>query len=73
MELPNAEATQPRDDARRTLYPEIEPFDRGMLAVSPVHTLYWEQSGNPNGKPAVFVHGGPGGGSDPKQRRFFDP
>jgi proline iminopeptidase len=58
---------------RRGLYPEIEPFDRGTLRVSPVHTIYYEQSGNPRGKPAVFVHGGPGGGTDPKQRRFFDP
>jgi proline iminopeptidase len=57
----------------RTLYPEIEPFDHGMLAVSPVHSIYYEQSGNPKGKPALFVHGGPGGASDPKQRRFFDP
>ncbi len=59
--------------ARRNLYPEIEPYDRGMLEVSPVHRIYWEQSGNPNGKPAIFVHGGPGGGTDPRQRRFFDP
>jgi proline iminopeptidase len=58
---------------RRGLYPEIEPFDRGTLRVSPVHTIYYEQSGNPSGKPVVFVHGGPGGGTDPKQRRFFDP
>ena len=58
---------------RKGLYPEIEPFDRGTLRVSPVHTIYYEQSGNPRGKPVVFVHGGPGGGTDPKQRRFFDP
>ncbi|MEM6990506.1 MAG: prolyl aminopeptidase [Myxococcota bacterium] len=58
---------------RRSFYPEIEPFDTGMLAVSDVHSLYYEQSGNPNGKPVVFVHGGPGGGTDAKQRRFFDP
>ena len=58
---------------RRGLYPEIEPYDHGMLSVSPVHTLYYEQCGNPNGKPVVFVHGGPGGGTDSKQRRFFDP
>src|SRR5688572_455468 len=58
---------------RRTFYPEIEPYRTGMLPVSDVHTIYWEESGNPNGKPAVFVHGGPGGGTDPKQRRFFDP
>ncbi len=59
--------------SRRTLYPEIEPYDRGTLRVSNVHTIYYEQSGNPKGKPVVFVHGGPGGGSDSKQRRFFDP
>ncbi len=58
---------------RRTLYPPIEPYEKGMLAVSPVHTLYYEQSGNPKGKPVVFVHGGPGGGTDGKHRRFFDP
>lgn len=57
----------------RSLYPEIEPFDRGMLPVSPLHTLYYEQSGNPHGKPVVFLHGGPGGGTNPKCRRFFDP
>ena len=58
---------------RRTLYPEIEPFETGMLKVSDLHTLYYEQSGNPNGKPVVFLHGGPGGGTNPKCRRFFDP
>ena len=58
---------------RRSLYPEIEPFDSGMLKVSPLHTLYYEQCGNPNGKPAVFLHGGPGGGVNAKCRRFFDP
>nr|WP_199047269.1 prolyl aminopeptidase [Dyella sp. ASV24] len=57
----------------RTLYPEIEPYDTGMLKVSDLHTLYYEQSGNPNGKPVVFLHGGPGGGTNPKCRRFFDP
>ena len=58
---------------RRSLYPEIEPFDSGFLKVSDLHTLYYEQSGNPNGKPVVFLHGGPGGGMNPKCRRFFDP
>ncbi|OZB61075.1 MAG: prolyl aminopeptidase [Lysobacterales bacterium 14-68-21] len=58
---------------RRSLYPEIEPFDSGFLKVSDLHTLYYEQSGNPNGKPVVFLHGGPGGGVNPKCRRFFDP
>ena len=57
----------------RVLYPDLEPFDTGMLAVSPVHTIHYEVSGNPRGKPVVFLHGGPGGGIDPKQRRFFDP
>ncbi len=55
------------------MYPPIEPFDEGMLPVSPVHTLYYEQSGNPNGQPVVFLHGGPGGGTTPDYRRFFDP
>ncbi len=55
------------------LYPPIEPYRTGRLQVSPVHELYYEESGNPAGKPAVFLHGGPGGGSDPKQRRFFHP
>lgn len=58
---------------RRRLYPEIEPYRTGRLKVSPLHELYFEESGNPQGKPVVFLHGGPGGGSDPKQRRFFDP
>lgn len=57
----------------RTLYPPIEPFDQGMLSVSPVHSLYYEQSGNPTGKSVVFLHGGPGGGSLPDYRRYFDP
>lgn len=55
------------------LYPEIMPFDCGGLAVDSVHRLYWEQSGNPRGVPALFVHGGPGAGSMPAHRRFFDP
>src|SRR5450432_1747023 len=58
---------------RRTLYPEIEANVTGRLRVSDVHELYYEESGNPKGKPVVFLHGGPGGGSEPKQRRFFDP
>jgi proline iminopeptidase len=57
----------------RTLYPPIEPYRTGRLKVSPVHELYFEESGNPKGKPVVFVHGGPGAGTDGKQRRFFDP
>jgi proline iminopeptidase len=57
----------------RDLYPEIEPYQHDMLPVSPVHTLYYEQSGNPDGTPVVFLHGGPGGGTIPDYRRFFDP
>ncbi len=57
----------------REIYPAIEPFDSGFLRVSPVHQIYYEQSGNPQGKPVVFIHGGPGGGTVPKMRRFFDP
>jgi proline iminopeptidase len=57
----------------RTFYPPIEPYNTGRLRVSPLHEVYFEESGNPKGKPVIFVHGGPGGGTDPKQRRFFDP
>jgi len=57
----------------RGLYPEIAPHAQGMLKVSDLHTLFWEESGNPEGKPVVLLQGGPGGGTDPKQRRFFDP
>jgi len=56
-----------------SFYPDIEPFASGFLRVSDLHEIYWEQSGNPEGKPVLFLHGGPGGGSDPKHRRFFDP
>ena len=57
----------------RTLYNEIDPYDSGHLRVSDVHELYYEQCGNPNGKPVVFLHGGPGAGLSPEYRRFFDP
>jgi len=55
------------------LFGEIEPFNSGRLRVSDIHEIYWEESGNPMGKPIVFLHGGPGGGTEPKHRRFFDP
>ncbi len=55
------------------IYPPIEPHRTGMLRVSPVHEVYWEESGAADGTPVVFVHGGPGGGTSPDQRRFFDP
>lgn len=54
-------------------YPEIEPYASGMLDVGDGHEVYWETSGNPGGKPALFVHGGPGSGASAGQRRFFDP
>ena len=59
--------------AMRTLYPSIEPFDSGFLQVSDVHRIYYEQVGNPKGKKALFLHGGPGGGLDADYRRYFDP
>ncbi len=57
----------------RQAYPEIEPYLTGRLRVSDIHELYYEESGNPNGKPVVLLHGGPGGGSNPFMRRLHDP
>ncbi|GAA1482818.1 prolyl aminopeptidase [Gordonia sinesedis] len=57
----------------RDFYPEIEPYDSGHLDVGDGQQIYWETSGNPDGKPVVFVHGGPGGGTSADQRRYFDP
>ena len=57
----------------RTLYDPIEPYEEGILKFSPLHTLYYELCGNPAGTPVVFLHGGPGGGTMPDHRRFFDP
>lgn len=54
-------------------YPAIEPYRRDRLKVSQLHEIYYEESGNPEGKPVVFVHGGPGGGTEPNHRRFFNP
>ncbi len=58
---------------KRGLYPAVEPHASGMLDVGEGHELYWEVSGNPEGKAVIFLHGGPGGGTDAKHRRFFDP
>ena len=55
------------------LYPPIAPYASGMLDTSGIHRIYWETSGNPDGIPVLFVHGGPGSGTSPNQRRFFDP
>src|SRR6266508_1935130 len=57
----------------KKLYPALEPYETGRLRVSPVHELYYEQAGNRDGQPAVFLHGGPGGGLIPEYRQFFDP
>lgn len=54
-------------------FPQSEPHDSGMLAVGDGHQVYWESCGNPHGKPALLLHGGPGSGFSPSQRRFFDP
>lgn len=56
-----------------TLYPELEPYAQAWLDVSGGHSIYFEQCGNPHGHPVVFLHGGPGSGCNPAQRRFFDP
>eukprot|EP00850_Spirogloea_muscicola_P005888 SM000027S09669 [mRNA] locus=s27:653657:657228:- [translate_table: standard] len=66
-------AEEKRPATRRELYPAIEPFRSGFLEVSDVHSLYWEESGNPSGHPVIFLHGGPGAGTTPANRRFFDP
>ncbi|GIZ51725.1 prolyl aminopeptidase [Noviherbaspirillum aridicola] len=55
------------------LFPPIEPRRAGMMQVDDIHTLYWEESGRPDGVPVLFLHGGPGGGTSPAHRRFFDP
>src|SRR3954447_25087842 len=58
---------------RSDLFPPIDPYETGLITVDPIHTLYWEQSGNPRGVPMLFLHGGPGAGASPTHRRFFDP
>jgi proline iminopeptidase len=66
----------PRPDGspeRRGYYPPIEPYRTGRLRVSDVHELYFEESGNPGGRPILFLHGGPGFGTEANHRRFFDP
>lgn len=58
---------------RIELFPPIEPYETGTMPVDDIHTIYWEQSGNPHGVPVVFLHGGPGAGASATHRRFFDP
>lgn len=55
------------------LFSPIEPYDSGRLELDDTHSMYWEVSGNPTGRPVVFLHGGPGAGAGPDHRRFFDP
>lgn len=59
--------------AEDELFPEIQPYDSGYLKVSDIHEIYYEQSGNPQGKAIFFLHGGPGGSTSPGQRRYYDP
>ena len=59
--------------AREQLHPPIEPYQTGKLKLDGRHTMYWEESGNPEGEPVAFLHGGPGAGATPAHRRFFDP
>ena len=55
------------------LYPPIEPYEQGLMDVGHGHQVYWEECGNPQGKPALVIHGGPGSGATPGWRRYFDP
>ncbi|HAY36202.1 MAG: prolyl aminopeptidase [Bacteroidetes Order II. Incertae sedis bacterium] len=59
--------------ANQHFYPEIEPYKSGMMPVDDIHTIYWEECGNPDGEPILFIHGGPGAGATETDRRFFDP
>lgn len=61
------------DALDQILFPPLPSYRDGMLAVDTLHTLYWEESGNPEGVPVLFLHGGPGSGSSPRHRQFFDP
>src|SRR5471032_1609228 len=61
------------DMSRSDLHPPVEPYETGLLAVDRLHRIYWEQCGNSAGLPVIFLHGGPGSGSTPTHRRFFDP
>ncbi len=61
------------DFSQKTLFPEIEPYNTTHIKCGDIHKVYVEESGNPNGQPILFLHGGPGGGCGAKQRRFFDP
>jgi hypothetical protein len=65
---------KPKDAfAGTAFYPPIEPFHKGFLKVSDIHTIAYTMYGDPDGKPVLFVHGGPGGGTNPDMARYFDP
>jgi proline iminopeptidase len=66
-------STPKKKEKPNSLFPHIEPYSTGFLDVDNTHKLYWEQSGNPDGIPIIFLHGGPGAGATPTHRRFFDP
>ncbi|KAL3621035.1 hypothetical protein CASFOL_035947 [Castilleja foliolosa] len=70
---PEAMEQKESPEISRTLFPDIEPYNSGFLKVSDIHTVYYEQSGNPDGHAVIFLHGGPGGGTSPSNRKFFDP
>jgi len=63
----------PTDSIDSVLYPKIEAYSTGFLEVSSLHTIHWERAGNPKGIPVIVIHGGPGGGSQPSYRRYFNP
>lgn len=73
MNSQSTKMTAYRQPAMMDLFPAITPYSTGYLTVDSIHTLYWEQSGNPDGIPVVLLHGGPGAGASPLHRRFFDP
>ena len=56
-----------------SLYPPITPYHKFKLSVNSLHNIYVEESGNPKGKPVIFLHGGPGGGTEPIYRQYFNP
>ena len=69
-----AEAAEPDDKFKDTaMFPPLAAYKKGTLQVSPVHTIAYSMYGNPDGKPVLFVHGGPGGGTNPAMARYFDP
>ncbi len=77
-QIPKTDDTRPpgctlRKSPLLDLFPNIEPYASGYLSVDKIHNLYWEQSGNPDGTPVLILHGGPGAGTSPAHRRFFDP